>query len=114
LRIHPHASAERHLAPQILQDLLIHRHLQQPHRVESGGEAGLLLERGVEVPGVLRDLHCRARGESRRHDQPGRVPSRTGGQPVSLEQDHIATAALGQVVRDAATDHAATDDDHGT
>ena len=76
-----------------------------PTGIEASREAGLFLEHGVEVPGVLRDLHCRARGESRRHDQPGRVPGRTGGQPVALEQDHIATAALGQVVRDAATDH---------
>jgi hypothetical protein len=40
------------------------------------------------------------------------VPGRTGRELVLLEQDDVGPAEVGEVVGDAAADHAAADDDY--
>src|SRR4029079_9192699 len=41
----------------------------------------------------------------------GRVPGRAGGQLAPLEEHHVSPARLREVVQDAGTDDAPTDDD---
>ncbi len=85
---------------------------QVPDRAEPGGVPGLRLQLGVQVPGVPAEEQCGLVGHPGRGDQPGRVPGRTGGQPVLLQQHYVRPAQLGQVVGDAAAGHPAADDDH--
>jgi hypothetical protein len=112
MSIDPHAATERGLAPEVFEDLRIGGDLEQADGVETGGEAGLLLEGRVEIARVLGDLHARTRRETGSHDETGGVPGRPGRQLVALEQHDVGPAALGQMVRDAASDDAAADDDH--
>ena len=58
------------------------------------------------------DLHARRRRESRRHDESGGMPCRSGGQLVSLQDDDVTPPSLGQVVCDAAADDSTPNDDH--
>jgi hypothetical protein len=84
MRVDSHVSTKGRLPPKVFEYLLIGCDLEQAHGFEAGGEAGLLLERGVEIARVLRDLHPRTGREPRRHDEPSCMPSRAGRQPVTL------------------------------
>jgi hypothetical protein len=107
-----HQAIEAGLALQVFEDLLVGGDLEQAHRVEAGGVPRLLLQPGVEIPGVLGDPHRGLGGEPRRHDQARCVPRGARRELVALEQDHVGPAALGQVVGHVAADDAAADDDH--
>ncbi len=96
----------------LLEPVRLGGQLDEPDRSESGGETGLGLEAGVEVPGVAAHL---GRGLGRRaegHDETGGVPRGAGGEPVPFQDDDIGPAEMGEVVGDAAPDDAAADDDH--
>ena len=77
---------------------------------ESGPEAGPALQVLEQLRGVPRE-HAHVVGRPQLADEAGRVPRRPGREPLALEQDHVAPAALGQVVGDARADDAAADDD---
>jgi hypothetical protein len=77
----------------------------------AGRLAGLGLEAGVEEPRVARELR-QVVGRPELADQAGRVPARPARDLPALEEQHIRPAELGEVIRDAAPDDAAADDDH--
>src|SRR5271165_2359582 len=76
---------------------------------EAGAQAGLRLQPGVQLGGVLDQAGAVLRG-AQLADQAGRVPGGAAGQLPLLEQEHVGPAQLGEVVADAGADHAATDD----
>ena len=94
----------------LLEPVRVAGDLDEPDRLEPGGQAGLGLEPGVQVAGVLAHLGRGLRRRAERHHQPGRVPGGAGGEPVALEQ-HDVLAQVGQVVGDRGADDAAADHD---
>ena len=76
---------------------------------EAGAQAGLRLEPGVQLGGVLDQPGAALRG-AQLADQAGRVPGGAAGQLALLEQQHVGPAQLGQVVGHAGADHAPADD----
>ncbi len=76
---------------------------------EAGGQAGLLLEPGVQLGGVLDQPGAVLRG-AELADQAGRVPGGAAGQLALLQQQHVGPAHPGQMVGDAGPDHAPADD----
>src|SRR5208283_4250050 len=50
-------------------------------------------------------------GVAKRREQTCRMPGRSRGELCTLQQDHLATTELGEVIRNRATDHSAADDD---
>ena len=85
--------------------------LDEADRLETGGQAGLRLESGVEVAAVEAD---RGRGVRRRTEaghQAGRVPGGAGREPVAFEDDDIGPPQMGQVIGDRRADDASADDD---
>ena len=96
----------------LLQPVGVRRRLDQPHRLEAGGLAGLGLQPGVQLAGVQPHRRRRLRERPEARHQPRRVPRRAAGQPVALEEDHVAAPPeVGEVVGDRGTDDAAPDDD---
>jgi hypothetical protein len=45
------------------------------------------------------------------HDEPGGVPGRAAGEPTALQQHHVPSAQLGQMIGEAAPGDTAADDD---
>src|SRR5438552_283933 len=86
------------------------REAQAPHTVPAGGLPGLGLELAVELGGVTHEPRQIA-AAAQLADQAGSVPRRAVRELQPLEQHDIALAALGEVIGDAAADHAAADDD---
>ncbi|OPZ55105.1 MAG: hypothetical protein BWY91_01257 [bacterium ADurb.BinA028] len=85
--------------------------LDEPNRLETGGQAGLGFEPGVEIAAVEAD---RGRGVRRRAEaghQAGRVPGGAGGESVAFEDDDVGPAEVGQVIGDRGADDPAPDDD---
>ena len=106
----PVAACGRGLAEQFLQAFGAVGQVQGAGSLEPGGEPGLLLQRGEHPQAPADDLPG-AVGRPRLGDQAGRVPGGAGGQPFALQQHHVGPASFGQVVRGAAADNAASDDD---
>lgn len=85
--------------------------LDEPNRLETGGQAGLGFEPGVEIAAVEAD---RGRGVRRRAEaghQAGRVPGGAGGESVAFEDDDVGPAEVGEVIGDRGADDPAPDDD---
>src|SRR5204862_910415 len=73
--------------------------------------AGFLFQTGVKLGAVFIDFgHAVRRAETA--DQPGGVPRGAAGQLVLFEQHNLLPAQLRKVVRDAATDDTAADDEN--
>ena len=79
--------------------------------VDAAGLPGRLLDLLVDLEGVVLELGDVGVGVERVHAAGG-VPGRAGGELRALDQGHVLPAVLDEVVEDAATDHAATDDRH--
>ena len=107
----PEAPRERCLAPKGLQPPRVRGQRDVPDGPEPGRQPRLLLKARVQVAGVAAHPQRRLVGHPGRGDQPGRVPGGPRGELVALEQQHVPPAQLGQVVREAGSDHTATDDD---
>jgi hypothetical protein len=86
------------------------RHAQVADHRESGVEAGLRLQRLVELHAVVVDVADRVAYVEERQEA-RRVPGGASGQLVALEQHDVAPAGLGQMVGDGAADRASADDD---
>ena len=107
----PKHASHRRAALQLLEALAsVGATLTEPALLEAGGLAGLGLERGEQVGGVLRQPG-EVVGGAQLADQPGGVPGGAAGQLPALEQHDVGHAAQGEVVGDAAADDAAADDD---
>jgi hypothetical protein len=85
--------------------------LDEPDRLEPGGQAGLGLQPGVEIAAVEPDRRRGVRRRAETRHQPGRVPGRAGGEPVALQDDDVGPAQVGQVVGDRRADDSPADDD---
>ena len=96
--------------PQRLLPLRRGRQRDMADGAESGGVPGLGFQPGVQVARVPAEEQRGLVGHPGRGDQAGRVPGRSGGERVLLQQDHVGPAQVGQVVGDAAADHPAADD----
>src|SRR5262249_56346534 len=77
----------------------------------AGGLAGLGVEAGVEIAGVLAHLGGGLGGGAEADHEPGGVPGGAGGDAVALEEHDVFPAHVGEVVSDRAADDAAADDD---
>ena len=111
LDLEPEVALERRDSPVLVEPVGIGRRLDQPDGLEPGGHTGLRLEPGVEVAGVEPDAGAGLGGGAEAGHQPGRVPRRTAGEAVALEEHDVGPAFVREVVGDRAADHAATDDD---
>ena len=109
--LEPEVALERRDPAVLVQPVGVGRRLDQPDRLEPGGHPGLGLEPGVEVAGVQPDAGAGLGGRAEAGHQPGRVPRRTAGEPVALDDHDVGPAFVGEVVGNRAPDHAATDDD---
>ena len=115
--VHLHAAqpVERRNAPVLLQPTPLDGEFDQPALLQAGREASLRFQPGVQVPGVLPQLGRRLRGRAEGGHQPGRVPGGARGQPVALQQQHLAEPQVREVVGDRGADDATPDDnDTGT
>ncbi len=84
------------------------RHAQVADHREAGVEAGLGLERLVELHRVVVDVAGGVAHVEERQQARG-VPGRAGGQLVALEEHGVGPAGLGQRVGDPGADRAAAD-----
>jgi hypothetical protein len=84
--------------------------LEVADRPETRVLPGFLSEPRVEVSTVLGHVDGGLGRKGARHDQPCRVPCGAGCQLGALQQHHVPPAQLGQVIGDAAADHATADD----
>jgi hypothetical protein len=79
--------------------------------VQAAGLAADLLDLLVEPDGVaLQGSHIRIGVQG--VEATGRVPRGPGGEFRALDQDDVLPAELGEMIEDAASDHAAADDGH--
>src|SRR5439155_26199439 len=72
--------------------------------------AGFLFQTGVKLDAVFIDFGHAVR-RAKTADQPGAVPRGAASQLFLLQQHNLLPAQLRKVVRDAATDDTATDND---
>ena len=72
--------------------------------------AGFLFQTGVKLGAVFIDFG-HAIGRAKTANQTGGVPGGTAGQLVLLEQHDILPAQFGEVIRNAAANNAAPNDD---
>ena len=110
LELDAEALRARHLATEELEPLGRLRDVERAARLPAGREAGLLLERRVELDAVA----AHARHVARRPvlaDEPGGVPGRAARELALLEQHDVAPSELRQVVGGRAAGDAAADDD---
>jgi hypothetical protein len=77
--------------------------------LESGGLAGLLLQRGEQLGGVFREFR-HVPGRAQLADEPGGVPGRAAGQLLAFEERHVGDADLGEVIGDRTAGDAAPHD----
>ena len=83
-------------------------HAQVAHHIEARVQAGLGLQRLVEIDRIFVDMG-RGIGHVEQGQKPRRMPGRPRGQRVTLQQ-HRIPARLGQVIGDTCPDGAAADD----
>ena len=79
--------------------------------MDAAGLSGGLFDLLVDLEGVVLELRDVGVGVERVHAA-RRVPGRAGSELGAFEQGHVFPAVLGEVVKDAATDHASADDGH--
>ena len=103
-------AGHRRLALEFLEALLVRGDAHRTALLEPGGLTGLLLERGEQVGGVLREAGEVLRG-AQLADEAGGVPGGAARELLALEHDDVGDAAQGEVVGDAASDDAAAHDD---
>jgi hypothetical protein len=77
---------------------------------ETGAQAGFLLQSAAKLHGILGHLEGRFSAKTTAADQARRMPCRPGRQLGSFQQHDIPPAKFGQMIGDAATDHAAAND----
>ena len=106
-----HAPGARHagLTPDLLGAGVGQGHGDRPATAKARRDAGLGLQRAVELLAVLRETRHGGRRAQLR-DETGGVPGGAGRQAPALEQ-HRLPAEPGEVIRDRAADDAAADDD---
>ena len=102
---------ERGDPPVLLQPSRLDGELDQPALFQAGREPGLRLQPGVQVTGVHPQLGRGLRGRAEGGHEPGRVPGGARGQPVALQQHHLAHPGVREVVGDRGADDAAADHD---
>lgn len=95
-----------HLRP----SLLVASEAQSTIHLPASCEAGFLLERSIKFDGLAEELGD-VSARTKLTDESCRVPGATGGQLISLDQDYVFPAKLGQVVCGRRADDAAADDD---
>ena len=78
--------------------------------LESGGLTRLGLQLGVELDSVFGQLREDS-AVAQLRQEPGRMPRSAPGKLLALEEHDVRPAQLGEMVRDAAPDDAATDND---
>ena len=78
---------------------------------KAGRLAGFLLQRSVQVGGVLRQAGQVVGGPQLAH-QAGGVPGGAAGQLLAFKQDHVGTPTQSKVIRQAASDDATAHNDH--
>ena len=105
----PHLAHGR-LPLQLLEALARQRQRQRAVLAKAGGQTRLRLQDRQQLGRILGDLGERARA-AQLADEAGRMPGGARGQPLALEEHHIAPAELGQVIGDRAADDAPADDD---
>ncbi len=110
VHVDAHQPVEGGHAAVLLEPVGIGRHFDEAAGPEAGLLPGLGRQPRVEIARVLAHLGRRLRGRAEGDDQPRRVPGGARGQPVALEQQHLA-AHVRQVIGDRAADDAAADDD---
>ena len=112
LALDAHHPQEVRLATELVGPLIRAGGLEVADRPKAGGEPGLVLEHLVEVSRVLGHPGEGFCGHASGDNKACGMPCGPGGELVTLQQDNVVPAELGQVVRNAATDHPATDDHH--
>jgi hypothetical protein len=104
-------AVERRHPPVLLEPAGVGGELDEPDRLEPGGEAGLGLEARVQVAGVRPQLGRGLRRRTERDHQPRRVPRGARGELVALDQHRVGPPEMTEVVRDRRADHPTADDD---
>ena len=103
-------SGERGRAGDLLEALAGKSHGDGAVLAHAGGDTGLLLEPDVEVRRILRQpRHVLTRPQLAH--QPCGMPRGARGQLLSLEENDVLPAELGEMVGNRRTRHATTDDD---
>ena len=112
LHLHAHVAVERGDAAVLLEAIGCGGQLDEAHRLEPGGLAGLGLETAVQVACVATHRRAGLAGAAEGDHQPGGVPGGARGELVALHQHHVVPAEMGQVVGDRRADDTAADDHH--
>ena len=86
------------------------RHGEAPAATVARRQPGLGLDPVVELAGVLHQAGACLRG-AQLTDKPGRVPGGAAREGALLQEHHVGPAQGGEVVGDARSDDAASDDD---
>ena len=111
VHVHPEATRQRGLAVDFLAPGFGQRHGDGAVLAHPGGNACLGLKLHVKIGGVFRQPgHVLAAAQLA--DQPRRVPGRAAGQLLAFQQHDVCPAGLGQMIRDRAAGHAASDNDN--
>ena len=103
-------AGHRGAALELLEALRARCHADRTACAEAGGLAGLLLQRGEQVGGVLREPG-QVVGGPQLADETGRMPGGAAGELLAFQQHDIGDPAQREVIRDAATDDPTADDD---
>jgi len=111
LTLDAYEAEEVGLSAQLVEPLVSACRLEIPNRTKARRKPRLVLEHLEEVPRVLSHPGKGVRCHPSRDDQAGGVPGRAGRELVAFEEHHIPPPEFGEVIGDAGTDHAATDDD---
>ncbi|CAB4958902.1 unannotated protein [freshwater metagenome] len=115
LHVDAHEPIEGRHPPVLLKPAGVGSHLDEAHLPQAGGEAGLGLEPGVEVAGVLPQPRAGFRRRAECDHQSRGVPRGARGELVALEQHDVGPACLREVVKHRGADDSASDyDDAGT
>jgi hypothetical protein len=107
----PAASRHRRAAFQFLHASCAGCKRDRAGLAKTGFLSGFVRKRAEQICAVFGELRQVVR-RAQLSDQAGSVPGRAAGQRIAFEQQHVAPAELGQVIRDAATDDAPADDDY--
>ena len=103
-------SIKRGHTPVLLEAVFVGGDLDKTHIAKTGRLARLFFEAHVEVARVLAKLGARLGERSKAHHEARRVPSRSCGESLLLEENDLA-AQVREVVGDRAPDDAAANDD---
>ena len=111
LDLQPEVALEGGHAAVLLEAVGIGCGLDEADGPEAGRDAGLRLQRGIQVAGVQAKPGARlARAPETRHEA-GCVPGRAGRQAVPLDDEDVGDPEVRQVVGDGGADDPAPDDD---